>query len=48
MTDKNHKILSVILLFVGLALVIAGLFRDEAQTVFNKASRICLECIGIG
>ncbi|MBR1403321.1 MAG: hypothetical protein IJ558_04020 [Treponema sp.] len=45
---KKQKIISILLIIIGIALVIAGIFRGEAVTVFNKASRICLECIGIG
>ena len=45
---KKQKIISILLIIIGIALVIAGIFRDEAVTVFNKATRICLECIGIG
>lgn len=36
------------LLVIGLAMVIGGIFRNETGVVFAKASRICLECIGIG
>ena len=45
---KKQKIISILLIIIGIALVIAGIFRGEAATVFNKATRICLECIGIG
>ncbi len=47
-TLKNRHIISVLLLCLGLALILAGIFRGEALTVFNKATRICMECIGIG
>ncbi len=29
-------------------LVAAGIFSGQFVSVFEKASRICLECIGIG
>ncbi|MFP5527538.1 CD1871A family CXXC motif-containing protein [Peptococcus simiae] len=37
-----------LLVALGMGLVLGGLMRNEAATVFTKASRICLECIGIG
>ena len=46
---KTHpKIIALISLIIGLALVIAGIFRGEVAAVLEKATRICLECIGIG
>ncbi len=48
LTETQQKIIAVISLCVGIALVIAGIFRGEAETVFYKATRICMECIGIG
>ena len=48
MTETRRKIIATAALCAGIALVIAGIFRDEAETVFYKATRICMECIGIG
>ncbi|MBQ4377936.1 MAG: hypothetical protein II821_01900 [Treponema sp.] len=48
LSDKQQKIIATISLCVGIILVLAGIFRGEAETVFNKATRICMECIGIG
>lgn len=48
LSGKHRKIIAAISLCFGIVLVIAGIFRGEAETVFNKATRICMECIGIG
>ena len=48
MTSKSRRIIAILCIFVGIVLLVAGLLRGEAQTVLNKATRICLECIGIG
>ena len=48
LTDKHRKIIATVSLCAGIAFVITGIFRGEAETVFNKATSICMECIGIG
>lgn len=48
MTERFRKILCVSLLILGIAMIILGVFRGEAETVFEKAVRICMEFIGIG
>ena len=38
----------VLLLLIGIAMLVFGIWRDEVQTVFSKAIRLCMECVGIG
>ena len=45
---RRRRVFSVLFLVLGVLLVLGGIFRGEAAAVFLKASRICLECIGIG
>lgn len=33
---------------LGLAMMGYGIWRGEVAVVFTKATKICLECIGIG
>ena len=44
----KHKIISVGLLIFSISLIISGIFTGEAEAVIEKATRICMECIGIG
>ena len=38
----------VLFLLLGLAFLVCGVMRGEADTVLNKAIKLCLECVGIG
>lgn len=44
---KGNKA-AVILTAVGILCITVGALRGETFAVFNKAIKICLECIGIG
>lgn len=38
----------IILACVGILMIAYGISRGEMSVVFDKAVRICMECIGIG
>ena len=40
--------LPYLLITLGVAAIALGIWRGEAAIVLSRASRICLECIGIG
>lgn len=44
----KNKLISIIFLLLGISLIVAGIFREEAEVVIEKATKICMECIGIG
>lgn len=48
MRKKQFPLKGIIVSLAGFGLMMLGIYRGEAMTVFSKAIRICLECIGIG
>lgn len=48
MRENRKNVVAAGLFFAGVFLMGIGIWRDEATIVFQKAVRICLECIGIG
>jgi hypothetical protein len=48
MNTGKRKIIGILVIIIAFVMVGIGIFRNEVTDVFNKAIRICLECIGIG
>ncbi len=48
MVSKQKIVIQALLLLIGGAFIVYGIARGEAETVFAKAVKICLECVGIG
>ena len=46
--NRKRLLISALVIAAGISLVVFGIFRGEAGGVFIKATRICMECIGIG
>ncbi|MDD7362636.1 MAG: CD1871A family CXXC motif-containing protein [Peptoniphilus sp.] len=44
----KRQVMMFSLIGVGVLCMVVGALRGEVDTVFAKAIRICLECIGIG
>ena len=45
---RNKNIIRICLCVAGIALITAGLMQGDFTSTWNKAIRVCLECIGIG
>ncbi len=43
-----RRALPILLLALGAAFLVLGVFRGEVAVVLSRAANICLECIGIG
>lgn len=37
-----------LILAAGIVLIVVGVLLGQPEDVFNKAVRVCLECIGVG
>ncbi len=48
MKKKEFPLKALVVSLIGIAFMAFGIYRGEMMTVFAKAIRICLECIGIG
>ena len=47
-TDRRIACIRGVLVAAGILLMGIGIARGEPETIFLKATKICLECIGIG
>lgn len=45
---KRAWVIPLVLIAIGIAFLIVGIYNGEAQEILRKATVICLECIGIG
>ncbi|WP_297790662.1 CD1871A family CXXC motif-containing protein [uncultured Anaerococcus sp.] len=48
MIFEKRRNVGRLLLLISVAFIIYGVMRGEMDTVFAKAVKLCLECIGIG
>lgn len=44
----KSRALSIVIIFISMAMIYYGRSNGEAKIVLDKAIRICMECIGIG
>ena len=45
---QRKRLLQSVLLAAAVLMIGFGIWRGEADTVFSKAIRLCMECVGIG
>jgi hypothetical protein len=47
-SPKVRLAVQILLFVTAFAFICFGVYRGEVETVFAKAVRVCLECVGIG
>ena len=40
--------IKLIIFLTSAAMILFGIERGELEIIFNKAARVCMECIGLG
>lgn len=45
---NKRRIIGIVILAAGIALIAAGVFRGELDVILRKAMIVCMECIGLG
>ena len=45
---NKRRVIGIIILIAGIALIAAGVFRGELTVILRKAAVVCMECIGLG
>ena len=48
MKSLKSRYFTILLLLVGAAFVMIGVWQEETEEVYRKAINICMECIGLG
>lgn len=44
---KRNRV-ALVLIALGIAFIVFGVWRGEVETVLRKAVNVCMECIGLG
>ncbi len=44
----RKRIITVSLIAAGVILIVVGIALKQPDSVFSKAAKICMECVGIG
>lgn len=47
-SPKGKNTVTAAIFIAAVGLIIYGVLSGESREVFQKAARICLECIGVG